>query len=281
LAGKARQPTGKGSTPVTGATKTYRLLVSCTVSSRADAVQNLNNSNFGGGVKRKANKTTPKPKYTPKQVTALMKKAIALYHAGESHAKQLGFVLIEVKNSLKHGDFKKWLAANRIDRNHASYAMRLAGGKQTTKLPYVPKPEKLAEQSIKKVVAKFVKLVGNSDNNGKIKSITLDEVSNYLLQTIGVMIANVGKMRKWPIHDPVLDPKVAKAGDKLRAAVNEFLDAAFEPVTLDDLEEITNATNPRASDYARALKENQAAQKAADNGAATASAKPKSNAANA
>ena len=208
-------------------------------------------------MKRKPTKRVTKPKYTPKQVKALMKKAIALYHAGENQAKQLGFVLIEVKDALKHGDFKKWLAAYQIDRNRASYAMRLANGKhKKAKLPYAPKPEKVAEMSIKRVVAQFVERVANKD--GQIKTITLDEVSHALTQTIFMMVANVGKIRKWPVHDPILEPEVATAGDRLRIAVDEFLDAALKPITLDDLDAVTNATNPRISDYARAQKESQA-----------------------
>jgi hypothetical protein len=63
------------------------------------------------------------------EVSALQDKALTLWKKEKSQAQELGEVLNKLKPLMDHGTFHPWLDENKIDRNHASYCMRLANGK--------------------------------------------------------------------------------------------------------------------------------------------------------
>jgi len=63
-------------------------------------------------------------------LATLQTKALALWKKDGSNARELGAVLNQVKHLMPHGGFAKWLEANKVDRNRASYCMRLDNGKQ-------------------------------------------------------------------------------------------------------------------------------------------------------
>jgi hypothetical protein len=54
-------------------------------------------------------------------------------HKSENSAKALGVALLKVKAHCPHSEFKPWLEQNKIDRNRATYCMRVANGKHHAK----------------------------------------------------------------------------------------------------------------------------------------------------
>jgi DNA polymerase III sliding clamp (beta) subunit (PCNA family) len=67
---------------------------------------------------------------------ALKARAVALWNAdrevfgrSQDSARALGDALVKVKAVIPHGEFKPWLKENGIDRNRASYCMRVVTGK--------------------------------------------------------------------------------------------------------------------------------------------------------
>lgn len=69
-------------------------------------------------------------------ILTAQQRAIELWNAdrevfgrSQDSAKALGAALVEVKTAMPHGDFKPWLKAQGIDRNRATYCMRVSNGK--------------------------------------------------------------------------------------------------------------------------------------------------------
>jgi Protein of unknown function (DUF3102) len=54
-------------------------------------------------------------------------------HKSENSAKALGVALNKLKDACGHGNFQPWLKQNNIDRNRATYCMRVANGKHHAK----------------------------------------------------------------------------------------------------------------------------------------------------
>lgn len=74
---------------------------------------------------------TKRPRFTKQQVRSLETKALKLSKADESHAKELGFALLELRNAYRytHGSFTNWCRRHKIKQSRVSYCMRLAQGK--------------------------------------------------------------------------------------------------------------------------------------------------------
>ena len=188
-----------------------------------------------------------KPRFSTRQIEKMQQRAIALYHKHEDDASAVGDALIAVKKSISHGEFKKWLAENKIDRNRASYCMRIAQGKvAAAKHKYAKTPEQQAVRKITKEVSEFVKAVRSTE----VK--TLDQVGIRMTNLFVRMVNGVSKLRNWPLSDPENQQnfeKYQRAKNKFEGALNEFLNIAFVPVSLDELDHLTNADMPRISDY--------------------------------
>src|SRR5947209_6045106 len=103
-----------------------------------------------------------KPKLTKQQIVALQRRALELYAADESHAKELGKALLQVKAAMKHGEFNTWWKSYKLSQNRVSYCIRLAQGKvAAAKIRRARSPERMAESAIREKVSAFLKFAAN------------------------------------------------------------------------------------------------------------------------
>src|SRR4051812_34900295 len=90
----------------------------------------------------------PQRQYTKEEITELQSKALELYEADDSHAKELGRALLEVQAALKgmgKGAFKKWWTSHKLNQHRVSYCTRLAQGKiAAAKIRRAHSPERIA-----------------------------------------------------------------------------------------------------------------------------------------
>jgi hypothetical protein len=72
-----------------------------------------------------------KPRYTKQQVRAMEKHTLKMYKADDSHAKELGYALVQLRASLRymHDSFTDWCTTHKLTQSRVSYCMRLAQGK--------------------------------------------------------------------------------------------------------------------------------------------------------
>jgi hypothetical protein len=173
--------------------------------------------------------------HTPAQIARLKEHALVLYSNDVLNARHLGEALIAVKKAIGHGQFNKWLAAKKVDRNRASYCMRVAQGKvAAAKLKHATK--RTAEGEAREVFGKFLKSCANSRAMQTVEQLA-SEMSGVFFSTI----KSVCEIRSWRLNKP---KDVQQAMDQYEEVVCKTLDALFViPVSESDA--------PRASDYFR------------------------------
>jgi hypothetical protein len=184
------------------------------------------------------------PRYTEQQIAALQKRALKLWRAdtaalkqSDDTAAQLGRVLIEVRDALRwtHGSFKQWWQKNEFTQARVSYCMRLAQGKvATAKFRLARSPQRVAVTNVKKEVAEFLKYCANQNAMQTVEQLHV-QLSNVVLH----LVDGVSRMREWKLVSST-DSNALAAKKNLHKALWEFLDAAFIPVNLNDLDQITN-----------------------------------------
>jgi hypothetical protein len=183
------------------------------------------------------------PEYTPKQITALKARALQLWKADDSSAKELGLALLAVRAALKHGVFKKWFLANNLSQARVSYCMRLAQNKVTAaKAKRARDPQRIAMSEAKKQVDSFLKFCFNPRQSKTVDDIEVSMGRLYLR-----IIGGVGRIKGWHTIN-ARDPKVETATHNFKLALSALLDAAFNPKTFDDLERMHPDSEP-ASHY--------------------------------
>jgi len=177
----------------------------------------------------------PDPKqsqFTEEQIAALKAHALKLWKADTSHALELGLALLAVRAALPHGAFKPWWKQNNLSQARVSYCMRLAEGKVAAAKAKQRTLERTVMKQLKKNVDGCLKFCVDPK-----RAPSLDQIEASLRQLYLHMIGGVGRIRHWPrINEQ--DAKVQAATQNFKQALSELLDAAFNPVTFDDLERI-------------------------------------------
>jgi hypothetical protein len=151
-------------------------------------------------VKRKP-RQKKKPRYTAKEIAGLKAHALTLWKADNSHAKELGYALLEVRAALKyqHGNFKKWWQENKLSQARVSYCMRLASGKVAA----AKAKQRSAFQGaagiakgIRKHVDDFLDFAVRFDMEGDA-----DPVYEKLALMVGSITYDLGKLPGWKRRD--------------------------------------------------------------------------------
>jgi hypothetical protein len=159
----------------------------------------------GGRMKPKPRQRR-KPRYTEKQVNGLKARALNLWKADKSHAKELGLALLDVRAAMKyrHGNFKKWWTENKLSQARVSYCMRLALGKVAD----AKDRQRSAFQGsagivkeIKKDVNDFLGFVVKYNVDDWEKT-DLSPVYENMVRLIGRMCIRFGELPGWTMNDP-------------------------------------------------------------------------------
>jgi hypothetical protein len=190
--------------------------------------------------KRKPNQTTLQRTYTVEQIADLKAHALELWNADNRRAQELGFALLEVRSALQsqHGAFKKWWQENKLSQARVSYCMRLASGKIASAKAKQRTLERIVISEVKNKVDGLLKFCVNPKH-----AQALDQIEASLGRTYLYMIGGIGRMRGWPrINEQ--DPGVQAAGQKFKQALSELLDAAFNPLNLEDLDRMHYDAQP-------------------------------------
>jgi len=133
-------------------------------------------------------------------------------------AKAFGRALIKLRECMyKHGQFTKWLRANSIDQNRASYCMRESQGLR--KKTVAPKNDPL-QKNIQWQLGEMYKLANKKD-------LTLDAMSAHAMEVVHSICARAGRMSDWPMHSPK-DENVAQLLASLKKSLDNYLVALFE-----------------------------------------------------
>ena len=106
-----------------------------------------------------------------------------LYARSEESAASLGAALIKVEKSLPYGEYGSWLKASGINRNRASYCVRLVNGKDAAY------QASKAQDAKKKAASHFTDLklgmrLGWDGRVFRLKSVALEEGDQYLVLNV-------------------------------------------------------------------------------------------------
>jgi hypothetical protein len=166
----------------------------------------------------------------------LKQRALVLWKAdqlaidkSDSSAKALGEALLKVKATCDQGEFQPWLKQNSIDRNRATYCMRVANGKHAKKAAEKKKatvPEGFKKSSILLAAPMYERLVLIA----KAQSVELtDYLSNVVMEhakaqekaaaKIKEAIAAADRAREQAIEQAKVDKTKAEAKKKADALV--------------------------------------------------------------
>lgn len=174
--------------------------------------------------KQKPAKARKIRQYTKKEVATLKAHALELYRADESHAKELGHALLDVKAALRgtgKGSFEKWWKEHKLSQARVSYCMRLARGKvaeaKTKRSPFKGEHAPVWK-STQKDVNDFLRQCTSPYHP------TPREVYVRLAPVVGNLVFNVGRLQGWKMNS--LDsPLVQRANENMSRALEGLLKA--------------------------------------------------------
>jgi hypothetical protein len=188
-----------------------------------------------------------RPQISVAELKQRQRKAIQLSRQDTNNAGQLGDALIAVKAGMKHGDFKTWLRKNDIDRNRASYCMRLVQGKISAahvRRLYQPTPQAAAISRVKKTVDGFL-----TKYKTETKNTSIEQISDDLANVCFSIVSGIAELREgWKVRRKD-DPTFERATAKFRKEVEDMMAGVFVTYDMDEMDKLTNADMPRASDY--------------------------------
>jgi hypothetical protein len=146
----------------------------------------------------------------------------------QTSALEFGRALLSLRAAFYvHGDFTKWITAHAIDRNRASYCMRVANGKGATDRA----KNKLTRQSVvKKHVDDLFKLASKGTPE-------MNEVCRKMLTVVQSVVLNVGTLPGWTMND-LKHPAVVAAALAFKKSFAELLDVLYVGSDVDDRGEI-------------------------------------------
>lgn|GEM_PF-6321608 len=206
-------------------------------------------------------KTEPRTKLRAirKEITAkeFEKRASAVLKAWEADrisAKEFGHALIGLKDSFyTHGFFTKWLRANGIDQNRASYCMRVA----LNKVKEAQKKRKVYVTTlIKKDVDELLRIATR-------KAETREQIATRIGKIVRDLCHGVGKAAGWQRNKDKQGNKINAMGDALMKALDDVLDAMYVTYELDENGNIVQRDTGRVfSDVGSALGAQEAAASA-------------------
>jgi hypothetical protein len=184
-------------------------------------------------VKKRKPRQKKKPRYTEKQIAGIKAHALKLWKADDSHAKELGYALIQVRAALKytHGSFKKWWQENKLSQARVSYCMRLAQGKVAAakaKQRSAFQGSARITKKIKKDVNDFLAFVVQFDTQ---KDAT--PVYRKLVQLVGDMTINIGRLPGWKMRD-TSHLHVELASRSFQKSLNHLMRCLFNEKTPDE-----------------------------------------------
>lgn len=188
-------------------------------------------------IKPKKKKAVPAQKtrvYTVKEILAFKAHALELWKEDNSHAKELGLALLQLRAALrsKHGAFKLWWQSYKLSQARVSYCMRLAQGKITAPMAKQPSAFKGAAgvaMQIRKDVNDFSRFVINFDPKKEATP-----VFDGMVKLVGDITLNISKLPGWGLPGRDNSPAFElhqKAFQKSLHSLMQYLFTGKSPLT--------------------------------------------------
>ncbi len=186
-----------------------------------------------------------KPRYTKQQVRAMETHALKMYKADDSHAKELGYALVQLRAALRymHGSFTDWCQKHKLTQSRVSYCMRLAQGK----VPMAASRRSAFQgaagiaKAIRKHVNDYLAFAVSFDMQGD-----RDPVYEQLAVMVGNITGELGKLPGWKMRE-LNHLHVEKASQSCAIAIRNLMRNMFNEQTPHEKDPVGSETIPPAT----------------------------------